>query len=78
MKNWKKLVRILLLVVIAIPTALIIGVQIPAVQTAIVGKVTDRLSEQLAAVAVVVGVGVVWVFLEAVGEFEQEVEEGEE
>lgn len=47
MKNWKKLVRILLLVVIAIPTALIIGVQIPAVQTAIVGKVTDRLSEQL-------------------------------
>ena len=47
MKTWKKIVRILLLVVIAIPTAAIIAVQIPAVQTAIVGKVTDRLSGQL-------------------------------
>ena len=47
MKTWKKIVRILLLVVIAIPTAAIIAVQIPAVQTAIVGKVTDQLSQRL-------------------------------
>ena len=34
--------------------------------------------EFVVVVGLVVGVGVVWVFLEAVGEFEQEVEEGEE
>lgn len=47
MKNWKKIVRILLILVVAIPAAALIAVQVPAVQTAIVGKVTDKLSDQL-------------------------------
>ena len=47
MKNWKKIVRILLILVVAIPAAALIAVQVPAVQTAIVGKVTDKLSDHL-------------------------------
>ena len=47
MKTWKIIVRILVLVFVILPTAALIAVQIPAVQTALVGKVTDRLSREL-------------------------------
>ena len=47
MKNWKKIVRILVMVFVVVPAAILIAVQIPAVQTAVVGKVTDRLSREL-------------------------------
>ena len=47
MKTWKKIVRILVLVLLIIPAAAMIAVQIPAVQTALVGKVTETLSKDL-------------------------------
>ena len=47
MKNWKKIVRILVLALVLIPTAAFIAVQIPAVQTALVGKVSRKLSKDL-------------------------------
>ncbi|MCR5709414.1 MAG: translocation/assembly module TamB domain-containing protein [Bacteroidales bacterium] len=47
MKTWKKVVRILILLIIVVPVAAMIAVQIPAVQTAIVGKVTRTLSEKI-------------------------------
>ena len=47
MKTWKKVVRILFLVVVIVPTVTAIAVQIPAVQTALVGKVTRTLSQKI-------------------------------
>ena len=47
MKTWKIIVRILVLLLVIIPTAALIAVQIPAIQTAIVSKVTDRLSREV-------------------------------
>ena len=47
MKTWKIIVRILVMVFVVLPAAAIIAVQIPTVQTAVVGKVTDRLSREL-------------------------------
>ena len=47
MKTWKKIARLLFILVVAIPTAAAVAIQIPAVQTAIVGKVTDALSGKL-------------------------------
>ncbi len=47
MKTWKKIARLLFILVVVIPTAAAVAVQIPAVQTALVGKVTDTLSEKL-------------------------------
>ncbi|MBR0223678.1 MAG: translocation/assembly module TamB domain-containing protein [Bacteroidales bacterium] len=47
MKTWKKIVRLLVLAVILIPTATVIAVQIPAVQTALVNKVSRVLSKDL-------------------------------
>ena len=47
MKTWKIIVRILVMVFVVLPTAALVAVQIPAVQTAVVGKVTDVLSRNL-------------------------------
>ena len=47
MKTWKKIVRILLLVAVIVPTAALVAVQIPSVQTALAGKATKILSKQL-------------------------------
>ena len=47
MKTWKKIVRMLLLVVIIVPTAALIAIQIPAVQTYAVGKVSQALTKGL-------------------------------
>ena len=47
MKTWKKIVRILVILLLVIPAAAVVAVQIPAVQTALVGKVTDVLSKEL-------------------------------
>ena len=47
MKTWKKIVRLVLLVVILIPVAALIAIQIPAVQTWAVGKVSERLTTNL-------------------------------
>ena len=47
MKTWKKIVRMLLLVVIIVPTAALIAIQIPAVQTYAVGKVSQALTKDL-------------------------------
>ena len=47
MKTWKKIVRIVVLAMVIIPTAALIAVQIPAVQTRIVNKVTETLSKNL-------------------------------
>ena len=47
MKTWKKIVRLLVLAVVIIPTAALIAVQIPAVQTALVNKVSRVLSKDL-------------------------------
>lgn len=47
MKTWKKIVRLLVLAVIIIPTAALIAVQIPAVQTALVNKASRVLSKDL-------------------------------
>ena len=44
MQTWKKIVRLLILVVILIPAAAFIVVQIPAVQTAAVGKASRLLA----------------------------------
>ena len=44
MQTWKKIVRLLILVVILIPAAAFIVVQIPAVQTAAVGRATQLLT----------------------------------
>ena len=47
MKTWKKIVRVLVLLVFLLPATLLVAVQIPAVQTAAVGKVTRMLSKDL-------------------------------
>ena len=47
MKTWKKIVRLVLLVVVLLPVAAMIGIQIPAVQTWTVGRVADRLTRNL-------------------------------
>ena len=47
MKTWKKIVRFLFLVVVIVPTVAAVAIQIPAVQTAIVGKATDILSRRI-------------------------------
>ena len=47
MKTWKKIVRLLVLAAILIPTAAFIAIQVPAVQTALVGKVTERLTRSI-------------------------------
>ena len=47
MKTWKRIVRMLVLVAVLVPTALLIAIQVPAVQTALVGKVTDVLSRSI-------------------------------
>lgn len=47
MKTWKKIVQLLVLVFVVLPTAALIAVQIPAVQTAMVGKATRLLSKGL-------------------------------
>ena len=47
MKTWKIIVRILVMVFVVLPAAALVAVQIPAVQTAVVGKVTDVLSRNL-------------------------------
>ena len=47
MKTWKKVVRILLLVAVIVPTAALVAVQFPSVQTALANKATKILSKQL-------------------------------
>lgn len=47
MKTWKKIVRLLVLVLLIVPAVALVAVQIPAVQTALVGKVTEVLSKDL-------------------------------
>ena len=47
MKTWKKIVRLLVLVAILIPTVALIAIQVPAVQTALAGKLTERVTRGL-------------------------------
>ena len=47
MKTWQKIVRLLILVVILLPIATFIAVQIPAVQTFIVDKVAGKLAKNI-------------------------------
>ena len=47
MKPWKKIVRLLVLAAILIPTVALVAVQVPAVQTALVGRVTQSLTRNL-------------------------------
>ena len=47
MKTWKKIVRLLILVALIIPAAALVAIQIPAVQTAIVGKATGILNQDI-------------------------------
>jgi hypothetical protein len=47
MKTWKKIIRLLLLVVILLPVAVMIAIQIPAVQTFAVDKVAGVLTKNL-------------------------------
>lgn len=54
MKTWKKIVRIVLLLVVIAPTAAMVAVQIPSVQTALVGRAATLLEKGLNAK---VGVG---------------------
>jgi hypothetical protein len=47
MKTWKKIVRLLVLFAILVPTLALIAIQVPAVQTALVGRVTEYLTRGL-------------------------------
>ena len=47
MKTWKRIVRLLVLVVIVLPVAAIIAIQVPAVQTFAVDKVAGVLTKNL-------------------------------
>ena len=47
MKTWKKIVRLLVLVAILIPTVALVAIQVPAVQTALTGKVIQRVTRGL-------------------------------
>ena len=47
MKTWKKIVRLLILVALILPAAALVAIQIPAVQTAIVGKATGILNQDI-------------------------------
>ena len=47
MKTWQKIVRLLILVVILLPIATFIAVQIPAVQTFVVEKVASKLAKNI-------------------------------
>ena len=47
MKTWKKIVRLLILAAILIPTVAMVVIQVPAVQTALVGRVTKMLTKNL-------------------------------
>ncbi len=47
MKTWKKIVRLLVLVVILLPVAAIIAIQIPAIQTFTVDKVAGALTKNI-------------------------------
>ncbi len=47
MKTWKKIVRLLVLVAILIPTVALVAIQVPAVQTALAGKLTQRVTRGL-------------------------------
>ena len=47
MKTWKKIVRLLVLVAILVPTVALIAIQVPAVQTALAGKLTERVTRGL-------------------------------
>ena len=47
MKTWKRIVRLLILVALIIPAAALVAIQIPAVQTAIVGKATGILNQDI-------------------------------
>ena len=47
MKIWKKIVRLLVLLVLILPVVAMIAIQIPAVQTFAVGKLSDSLTRNL-------------------------------
>ena len=47
MKTWQKIVRLLILVVIILPIAAVIAIQVPAVQTFVVEKVAGTLAKNL-------------------------------
>ena len=47
MKTWRKIVRLVVLLVVLIPVAATIAIQMPAVQTYVVGKVSDALTRDL-------------------------------
>ena len=47
MKTWKKIVRMVLLLVVLLPVAALIAIQIPAVQTYAVGKASQLLTKDL-------------------------------
>ena len=44
MKTWKKILQMLVLVAILVPTVALIAIQVPAVQTALTGKVIQRVT----------------------------------
>ena len=47
MTTWKKIVKMLVLVALLVPTAALVAIQIPAVQTALVEKVTGAIGRSL-------------------------------